>query len=80
MSILETPRIQHFTYILVKAYLFIQEKLHHISEINYPLMLEVVDLSCGREEGRKEGRESGSGKGGREGGEKGDEVSCLCNT
>ena len=51
-----------------------------MSEINYPLMLEVVDLSCGREEGRKEGRESGSGKGGREGGEKGDEVSCLCST
>ena len=51
---LETPRIQQYTYILVKAYLFIQEKLHHISEVNYPLILEVVDLSC-RREGKREG-------------------------
>ena len=40
-----TRYIIKYTYVLVKAYLFIQEKLHHISEINYPLMLEVVDLS-----------------------------------
>ena len=34
-------------YLLIELYLSLKEALHHCLEINYSLMLEMVDLGCG---------------------------------